>query len=394
MSGLQLIEAQDVWGIAFPPNDWLSERREEDPPKPGDPADSERQDAAGTEAAVPSLAGEEITIRLLQELQQSADAHAQEFQDRLKQLTHRLGLEFEFDLRERAAHAKAREVGALEEEIRVLRESLSAAREEMGKLEARIQELKCGLEAATANPPPPPLQEARRQLTALANSVVESMNHAAEAGLSEYRSLLQKENQANAARAASGRGRRARRRPEPIPRILTPFITKNCGARAWPEFLVAGRERWSILRQAMQVRVTHLHRFQRRLLAPVLLNEVVLHPPDGRGGEDALPIDGAVTHGREHAHLVVLLLRGGGMVLHVLDVEQREAARVFLEVGHRILAGVRHPEAIHLKFHEFRIERFEQVIIRRGVADIFGIRSCDCDSSIEYRPSGFARRPC
>ena len=85
------------------------------------------------EAPASSLAGEEITIRLLQELQQSADAHAQELQDRLKQLTHRLGLEFEFDLRERAAHAKAREVGILEEEIKALRESLSASREEMGK---------------------------------------------------------------------------------------------------------------------------------------------------------------------------------------------------------------------------------------------------------------------
>ena len=96
----------------------------------------------GAETHVPSLAGEEITIRLLQELQESADAHAREFQDRLKLLTHHVELEFEVDLRAHAAHAKAHEVGALEEEIRVLRESLSASREEIGKLEAKIQELK------------------------------------------------------------------------------------------------------------------------------------------------------------------------------------------------------------------------------------------------------------
>ena len=213
--GLQLIEAQDVWGIAFPPNDWLSERREDDPPKPGNPADSERQDAAGTEADVPSLAGEEITIRLLQELQRSADAHAREFQDRLKQLTHRLGLELEFDLRERAASVKSHEVGALEQEVRVLGESLRAAREEMGKLEGRIQELKRSMEAPMANVPPTPLQEAQRQLTALTNSVVESMNRAAEAGLGEYRSLLQKENQKNAVELLPAAGKSPPSPPPP-----------------------------------------------------------------------------------------------------------------------------------------------------------------------------------
>ena len=48
------------------------------------------------------------------------------------------------------------------------------------------------------------LRGARRQITALANSVIESMNHAAEAGLSQYRSILQKENQASAARLRPG----------------------------------------------------------------------------------------------------------------------------------------------------------------------------------------------
>ena len=131
--GLQLFEAQNVWGIAFPPDDWMSAPREEAPPAPEDVPASEQADPVSAEAPASSLAGEEITIRLLQELQQSADAHAQEFQDRLKQLTQRLGLEFEFDLRERAAHAKAREVGILEEEIKALRESLSACKRGDGK---------------------------------------------------------------------------------------------------------------------------------------------------------------------------------------------------------------------------------------------------------------------
>ena len=213
-AGLQLHEPQNVWGIAFPPDDWSIEPREEAPPAPEDRPASGRADPVAAETRVSSLAGEEITIRLLQELQQSADAHAREFQDRLKQLTHRLGMELEFELRERTAQAKAHEVGALEEEVRALRASLSASREEMGKNEARIQELKCSLQATSESllRPPTPLEEARRQLSALADSVVKSMNRAAEDGLSQYRSLLQKENQESAARLRPG----AKARP-PLP---------------------------------------------------------------------------------------------------------------------------------------------------------------------------------
>jgi HAMP domain-containing protein len=198
--GLQLLEAQNVWGIAFPPEDWSGEPAEEQRAGPGSPPAEEHAGATGAETRVSSLAGEEITIRALQELQKSTDAYVREFQDRLAQLSQRLGLELEFDLRGRAAGAKKGEVGALEEEIKVLRESLRAAREEMGKLEARIEELKSDLQAATGSAPPTPLQEARRQLAALSNSIVESMNRAAEAGLLEYRNLLQKENQESAAR--------------------------------------------------------------------------------------------------------------------------------------------------------------------------------------------------
>jgi len=204
--GLQLIEAQNVWGIAFPPDDWSFEPQDAASPASDHLPASEHANTVDAETNVTSLAGEEITIRLLQELQHSADAHALEFHDRLRQLTRRIGLELEFDLRERAAHAKAREVGALEEEIKTLKESLGASRQEMGELEARIQGMMGALPSATENPPPPsiPIQEARRQLSALANSVIESMNSAAVAGLSEYRNLLQMENQESAERLRRG----------------------------------------------------------------------------------------------------------------------------------------------------------------------------------------------
>ena len=145
--------------------------------------------------------GKSLTIRLLQELQQSADDHTREFKARVKQLAQRVGLELEVDLREYAASIKAREVGALEGEIKTLRESLRSSRQEIEELHGRIQALKTELQSATERPPQAAaLKEVRQQLSAMANSVVERMNTAAVEGLNEYRTLLQKENQESVAR--------------------------------------------------------------------------------------------------------------------------------------------------------------------------------------------------
>jgi len=224
--GLQLLEAQNVWGVVFPPEDWSLELQEEEPPAiaeesatTGEPEGTEHNghgedrgavldsiDTAAVDARIPSLAGEEIAIRLLQELQESADAYAREFQERMKQLTQRLGLEMEFDLRERLAHSNPVEMNSLEKEIAVLREDLNSSREEIRKLEAKVQQVQASVQVPKESSllPPTPLQEARRQLTTLANSVVESMNRAAQAGLNDYRTLLRKENQKNAARIRAG----------------------------------------------------------------------------------------------------------------------------------------------------------------------------------------------
>jgi hypothetical protein len=191
--GLRLTEAQNIWGVAFPPDDWIAENGEEEASEPRRPAPPEKPTPSGEWASVSSLAGDEISIRVLHELQEAADAYTQDFQTRVKQLVQRLGLELEFELRDRAATTKGRELGAMEEQIRVLREGLSSTKEEIAKLEVRMRELKADLQSTHV--PPSPAKEAHRQLTALSNSIVESMNKAAEEGLREYKNLLQKENQ-------------------------------------------------------------------------------------------------------------------------------------------------------------------------------------------------------
>lgn len=198
--GLQLVEAQNVWGIAFPPDDWSLEAPD-DKAAAAASAPAAIFGGGSSDAQVSSLAGEELTIRLLQELQQSADDHTREFKARVKQLAQRVGLELEVDLREHAASVKAREMGALEAEIKTLRESLRSARQEIEELHGKMEEMKTALQSAAEKlPQAAALKEVRQQLSAMTNSVVERMNTAAVEGLNEYRTLLQKENQEGVAR--------------------------------------------------------------------------------------------------------------------------------------------------------------------------------------------------
>ncbi len=212
--GLQLFEARNVWGIEFHPDDWSQEEAQPTgatPPSGSAHAPSGIAGALVPESARESLAGqlravaEEIAIRFLQELQGSAEAQAREFQERLGKLSQRIGMQLEVDLHERAAAAKEQEIGAIVQQVQLVGERLSAAKEEVGKLETQTQELQRSLQPVVESAPltSSQMQEARRQLVALTDSVVESMNRAAEAGLKEYRSLLQKELQECVARLRS-----------------------------------------------------------------------------------------------------------------------------------------------------------------------------------------------
>lgn len=204
--GVQLLDAQNIWGIAFPPDDWVAEQRAAEPAKPrpaSSSGDAERA-AAGTRGY--SSERDAISSRVAHELRAVADACVMDFQDRLKQLTQQLGAELEFDLRARAFVARDREVGGMDEQIRILQQTLTTAREDLGRLEARMRELKSDLQTAAKKTPLTPAKEAQRQLTELSNSIVERMNRAAEEGLREYQTRLEKENQESAAKLRSSNG--------------------------------------------------------------------------------------------------------------------------------------------------------------------------------------------
>lgn len=136
--GLQLLEAQNIWGIAFPPDDWVAEHGEEVRLKlrPAGSPGSASITANGSNPS--SSAAEEAALRALQELQDSAKICLQDFQNRLKQLAQRVNVELDSGLRFRASEGKDRELGALEEHIRMLRKNMDAALDEIGKLEAQV----------------------------------------------------------------------------------------------------------------------------------------------------------------------------------------------------------------------------------------------------------------
>ena len=144
--GLQLLDAQNIWGIAFPPDDWVADQSEDLRTKPRPLAASLSANAIGTESNLPSSADDENSVRALREMQETTKSCFQDFQNRLRHLTQRLGMELESALRHRASNTKDREVAAIEEHIRVLRDGLDSTRDEVAKLEALVQSLKSNLQ--------------------------------------------------------------------------------------------------------------------------------------------------------------------------------------------------------------------------------------------------------
>jgi hypothetical protein len=156
-AGVQLTEAQNIWGLEFPPDDWttngidLGAPAAEEAPAPH-PAPVE---SAPAQTPPPASASEEIATRFLQELDETSDAHARRFRGRLDQVMQEVGLQLETDLHERAGAAMAQELAAVEEGMQSSRERLSALKVELEELDARLTEYQVSLGVALEKVPLP-----------------------------------------------------------------------------------------------------------------------------------------------------------------------------------------------------------------------------------------------
>ena len=201
--GVQLLHAQNVWGVEFTPDDWHPDPQVENTAAQASPPESGKDH--GTEAEKPGVSptSERASVGPVPDLQESADAKAQEFEQRLKRLTQKVGSEFEIDLREQTVRAEEGVAASWQQEVTSLKQMLKVAEEEIAKLETRIQELQEELQKAR-NTSASFLADAQHQLAALSKSILVSMNRAAETGLAEYRKLLQRTNQESAVRNRTG----------------------------------------------------------------------------------------------------------------------------------------------------------------------------------------------
>src|SRR3989449_5028564 len=117
--------------------------------------------------------------------------------------------------------------------------------------------------------------------------------------------------------------------------------------------------------QALQVVVTYLGALERRALAEVLLDVVVLHPGLSGPAENLRPVDAAPADFGEGARPLVHVRRGRISRLAVLDVPQGEPARILLEVIERVFAGARDPIAIELEVDQFRVRSPQELVVGR-----------------------------
>jgi hypothetical protein len=162
--GVQLFEAQNIWGIEFPPEDWgpekeLSEAQAAKVPLAAAPSPAPSAPTSSLPSAPPPkeavTAVEEITAQLVRRLEESADSQARGFQERLAQLTQQIGSQLEIDLREHAASAREQQMAAIDRQVQAANEQLSAAKAEMERLEAKLQDSQRSVQAALASVPPP-----------------------------------------------------------------------------------------------------------------------------------------------------------------------------------------------------------------------------------------------
>ena len=170
--GVQLAEAQNVWGIEFPPQDWSPTQKEMGtpaaeeapatgpareegapaktrtlilpaptigaPPKTLPPTRLASAEGAPAKTPTSTLTSEQIATQFLHELHETAGVHLRQFRERVDQVVEQVSQDIEKDLRRRAAATRKAEVAAIEQQMLAYTERLGALNTEAAELDARI----------------------------------------------------------------------------------------------------------------------------------------------------------------------------------------------------------------------------------------------------------------
>ncbi|MDR3676514.1 MAG: hypothetical protein P4N24_13565 [Acidobacteriota bacterium] len=145
--GVQLVEAQNIWGLEFPPEDWTAKGKDQGTPEvkvtPPPPVPAPRPVPKGSKPAQAPPAtstSEVIATQLLNDLYETTDAHLRQFSEKLDQIVQRIGLKWEKELRERASAAREREMAAIQQHVLASNDQLSGLKAELEDLNVRLAE--------------------------------------------------------------------------------------------------------------------------------------------------------------------------------------------------------------------------------------------------------------
>jgi hypothetical protein len=199
--GVQLVEAQNIWGIEFPPNDWTTKGKDQEAPAaeaaPAPPPAAAKIPPPSTPPASP--ASEAGTTPFPQELHESMESYARQFRQRLDEVVQQVGRQSEMDLRERAAAAIGQELAPIEQHVLASSERLSTLKAEVRDFEARLAESQRNWYAAQENVPPPLSPEQIREK--IEADAVPALQMIAESAIAAARERLQAQLQADAGQA-------------------------------------------------------------------------------------------------------------------------------------------------------------------------------------------------
>lgn len=161
--GIQLLHAENIWGIEFPPDDWqegppaatVSPKPEPAPP-PAPVAPVAQKAPETRRPSVPPIVPAPPTVspgfldstaqasvaRFTQEIEDTFNARFRQFEQRLTTLTQQTGHQAQVELQDLANHQEEKLAHLLEQELGSLEQRLQASRADLETLQGRLEALR------------------------------------------------------------------------------------------------------------------------------------------------------------------------------------------------------------------------------------------------------------
>ena len=188
-AGVQLVDAENIWGIEFPPKDWESDLTDHplavssavpgSAPSLVPSAPPAIPKPLSKAVAPPKPAGFLSKKAVPPASPPSGDltgAQLRTFEARLEKLAEQIRTQLETDLRKQVSSAREQDAAAVERELQASKEQLNTLKAEWERLEAKFLDLERSQQAAVVNTPPPlPPELLEEKITTAADPLVRQL---------------------------------------------------------------------------------------------------------------------------------------------------------------------------------------------------------------------------